>query len=101
MSGDEAVDMVGVAVNSEVCIGAGQCEMLEEDTFYVDEDTVIAGVVGSGTLPRDRALRVVETCPSGAISIVELGNADETDETSLAESSAAHVDAAGEGSEEE
>lgn len=65
-------DLVGVSVNEDVCIGAGQCEMLEEEIFYVDEDTVIAGVIGTGVLPRDRASRVAETCPSGAILIVEL-----------------------------
>ncbi len=66
-------ELVTVAVNAEVCIGAGQCEMLEEETFLVNEDTVIASVVGTGALPRDRAERVVDTCPSGAISIVEEG----------------------------
>ncbi len=77
MSSDDLVEMVGVAVNSDVCIGAGQCEMLEEQTFYVDEDTVIAGVIGTGMLPRDRALRVAETCPSGAISIVDVAEGEE------------------------
>jgi ferredoxin len=67
-------DLVGVAVNEDVCIGAGQCEMLEEEIFYVDEDTVIAGVIGTGVLPRDRAARVAETCPSAAISMVEIAN---------------------------
>lgn len=64
-------DLVAIAVDGEVCIGAGQCEMLEDETFLVDEDTMIAEVVGSGMLPRDRADRIVDTCPSGAISIVE------------------------------
>lgn len=75
MSGAE-LELVGVAVDDEVCIGAGQCEMLEEQTFLVDEDTVIAGVVGTGMLPRERAERVVDTCPSGAISIVDAAGDD-------------------------
>jgi len=68
---NETAELVGVQVNEETCIGAGQCEMLEEETFYVDDDTVIAGVIGTGMLPRDRAMKVVGTCPSRAISIVE------------------------------
>lgn len=68
---DNAIELVGVQVNEDACIGAGQCEMLEEETFYVDDDTVIAGVIGTGMLPRDRAVKVVETCPSRAITLVE------------------------------
>lgn len=67
----DADAMVKVTVNGEVCIGSGQCEMLEEETFLVDEDTVIAGVIGTGLLPPDRAAHVIATCPTGAISIVE------------------------------
>lgn len=70
MSDGSSDDLVTVRVNDEVCIGAGQCEMFEEDTFYVDDDTVIATVIGTGTLPRDRAEKVVQMCPSSAISIV-------------------------------
>lgn len=69
---ETVAEMVRMQVNEETCIGAGQCEMLEEDTFYVDDDTVIAGVIGTGMLPRDRAQKVVDTCPSRAISIVVL-----------------------------
>lgn len=68
---DEQTEMVLVTVDEEKCIGAGQCEMLEEDTFYVDDDTVIAKVIGTGMLERSRANLIVETCPSQAISIVE------------------------------
>lgn len=44
--------------------------MLEEDTFFVDDDTVIAGVIGTGMLPADRAKRVIDTCPTKAISAI-------------------------------
>ncbi len=64
-------DLVRVAVDADVCIGAGQCEMLEEDTFVIDDDTMISTVVGSGLLPRQRAELVVDRCPGRAISIVE------------------------------
>ena len=58
-----------MAVNQEVCIGSGQCEMLAEDTFYVDEDTVIAGVIGTGLLPAELAHKLVDTCPSGPLAL--------------------------------
>lgn len=67
----EPADLVSMLVDEDKCIGAGQCEMLEEDTFYVDDDTVIAKVIGTGQLDRERAKVIVETCPSQAISIVE------------------------------
>lgn len=66
---DHEVELVKMAVNQDVCIGAGQCEMLEEATFFVDDDTVVAGVVGTGMLPLIRAQKVIETCPTQAISI--------------------------------
>jgi ferredoxin len=66
--GDQVVRMV---VDADTCIAAGQCEMLEPGTFLVDDDTLISTVVGSGTLPPDRAARIVDRCPAGAISIQE------------------------------
>ena len=39
-----------LVVDAEKCIGSGMCEMLEEATFLIDEDTNIAGVVGEGTI---------------------------------------------------
>lgn len=74
-------DVVRVAVDPEVCIGGGQCEMLEEDTFLLDEDTMVSAVVGPGLLPRVRAELVVDRCPGKAISIVS-GAGDETEDVS-------------------
>ena len=68
---ENTAELVLMQVNEDTCIGSGQCEMLEEETFYVDDDTVIAGVIGTGMLPADRAKKVVDTCPTKAISIVE------------------------------
>lgn len=62
-------DLVKVIVDAEVCIGGGQCEMLEEDVFVLDDDTMISAVSGSGELPRARAELVVDRCPGRAISI--------------------------------
>jgi len=67
---EENQPTVAVAVNSEVCIGAGQCEMMEEETFLLDDVTSISGVIGTGRLPLYRAEAIVNTCPSGAITIV-------------------------------
>lgn len=63
-------DLVKLAVDPEVCIGGGQCEMLEEETFVLDDDTMISSVTGPGELPRERAELVVDRCPGRAISIV-------------------------------
>ena len=68
---EQTQDLVRLQVNEDTCIGSGQCEMLEEETFFVDDDTVIAGVIGTGMLPADRAKKVIDTCPTKAISIVE------------------------------
>lgn len=69
MSEPAKTELVTMTVNQDVCIGSGQCEMLEEETFLVDDDTVIAGVIGSAMLPLDRAQKVIDTCPTQAISI--------------------------------
>ena len=66
-----SAELVRVAVDSERCIGGGQCEMLEPEIFLLDEDEVISSVIGSGALPRPRADVVVHRCPGAAVSIVE------------------------------
>ena len=70
MSGDDT-ELVALRVDTEACIGGGQCEMLAPEVFEVDDDTGIAAVIGTGRLPRSRALEVVERCPGRAIAIVE------------------------------
>lgn len=64
-------EMVRVAVDQELCIGGGICEMLEPEVFELDNDIVISSVISDGLLPRDRAEVVVDRCPGQAISIVE------------------------------
>ena len=63
--------MVRMAVDQELCIGGGICEMLEPEVFELDDEIVIASVIGDGLLPRNRADVVVDRCPSRAISVVE------------------------------
>lgn len=69
MAGND--DMVAVAVDQELCIGGGICEMLEPEVFELDEDVVISSVIGDGLLPRHRAEVVADRCPGQAISVVE------------------------------
>jgi len=71
MNNDETDDRVRAVVDREVCIGAGQCEMHDEDVFELDDD-VVATVIGDGTLPRDRAIAAADRCPGRAISFVEI-----------------------------
>jgi ferredoxin len=61
--------LVKLAVDADKCIGSGMCEMLEEETFLIDEDTNIAEVTGEGSLTAERAAVVIDRCPASAISI--------------------------------
>lgn len=62
---------VKLTVDREVCIGVGQCELLEPEVFRLDDEDELVEVIGEGTLPPERAAVVVDKCPSGAITIVE------------------------------
>lgn len=64
-------DIVRLTLDNEVCIGVGQCELLEPDVFRLDDDDNISVFVGEPQLPRDRAEAVVDKCPSSAIQIAE------------------------------
>lgn len=66
-------DLVTVSIDAEKCIGSGTCEMFEEATFVIPDDGVVAEIVGAGELPRDRAVSIIDRCPSGAISFVAPG----------------------------
>lgn len=62
-----------VTIDADVCVGIGQCELLEPDVFALDDDLGYSVVIGTGRLPSDRATVVVDKCPSNAIRIVEDG----------------------------
>ena len=64
-------NLVRVAVDQELCIGGGICEMLEPEVFELDDDVVISSIIGDGLLPRARAEVAVDRCPGQAIAIVE------------------------------
>jgi len=65
-------DPVRMAVDGEVCIGGGQCELLAGGVFLVDDDTAVATVIEPGLLERALALEIVDRCPSGAVSFAEV-----------------------------
>lgn len=71
MSEESQVDEgpVTVALNVELCIGVGNCELLQPDHFTIDEDTGIAELTGSGAMSLHDAQQVVDRCPSGALAI--------------------------------
>lgn len=62
-------ELVVVALNAELCIGVGNCELLQPDHFRVDDDTAVAERIGDGVLSRSEAEQVVDRCPSGALTI--------------------------------
>ena len=47
-------DLVRLTLDTEVCIGVGQCELLAPDTFELDDDEGTARIVGDADV--DRAL---------------------------------------------
>ena len=54
--------------------GSSSSELLEPDVFHLGDEDAISRVAGGADLSRSRALELVDRCPSGAISIVELGS---------------------------
>jgi len=74
MSSDVADDRVRMIVDRDTCIGAGQCEMHDDDVFELDDDVLVT-VIGDGTLPRDRAVAAADRCPGRAISFTEIEGA--------------------------
>ncbi|MEC8998900.1 MAG: ferredoxin [Actinomycetota bacterium] len=74
MSEQDGAERVSMAVDEDRCIGIGQCELLEPDVFHLGDEDAISRVAGGADLSRSRALELVDRCPSGAISIVELGS---------------------------
>lgn len=62
-----------VVLNAELCIGVGNCELLQPDHFLIDEDTGIAEMVGDGAMSQAAAEEVVDRCPSGALTIQSAG----------------------------
>ena len=62
-------DPMRLRVDAGLCIGVGQCELLEPEIFRVDDDTGTSTIVSAPILPSQRAEALVDQCPSGAIQI--------------------------------
>ena len=62
-------DKVRGCVDTAVCLGAGQCELLEPRVFFLSEDEGLAQVRDGSCLSRAKANAVIARCPSGAIGI--------------------------------
>ena len=60
---------VRLTIDAERCVGVGQCELLEPGLFRLDDDTGTTILVGTPKLPKGRAHKVVDQCPSGAIQL--------------------------------
>lgn len=62
-------DLVVVALNADLCIGVGNCELLQPQHFRVDDDTAVAELIGDGAMAPADAEAVVDRCPSGALTL--------------------------------
>lgn len=62
-------EMVKLVIDTEVCVGVGQCELLEPEVFRIDDDDGLSHLLGQGRLPRARAEIVIDRCPSGSLSV--------------------------------
>jgi len=62
-------DPMRLRIDAGLCIGVGQCELLEPKIFRVDDDTGTSTIVSAPILPSQRAEALVDQCPSGAIQI--------------------------------
>ncbi len=62
-------DQMRLCVDAGLCIGVGQCELLEPEIFRVDDNTGTSTVISAPILPSQRAEALVDQCPSGAIKI--------------------------------
>ncbi|MFF4534896.1 ferredoxin [Streptomyces aureus] len=63
---------IGVTIDRDVCIGAGQCALAAPGVFTQDDDGFSEVLPDSGEGERDPMLRVAaRACPVGAITVTE------------------------------
>jgi ferredoxin len=63
-----------VAVSKELCTGQGRCYVVSPEVFTPDDEGFVAQRGTEFEVPaglEDQARLAVDTCPEGAISIVE------------------------------
>jgi ferredoxin len=62
--------MPAVRIDTELCIGSGECVRTGPDAFAIDETLGVAVVLdGARRLPADLVARAVAGCPLGAIAV--------------------------------
>lgn len=66
-------ELVMIEIDDKLCVGAGAC-MVHNQTRIQPGSYGTAEVEVGATFPRDHAQEICSDCPSGAISIVELGH---------------------------
>lgn len=59
-----------IIIDTDVCMGSGQCSMYAENTFELGEDD-LARVVDPDGDPADVIDEAAAGCPTGAIKVVE------------------------------
>jgi ferredoxin len=59
---------VAIEIDENRCVGIGVCADTEPDAVILDDEAISRPVEGV-RLPRERAQRLCDLCPSGAISI--------------------------------
>lgn len=61
-----------VEVDTEVCIGSGNCVRIADDVFDQNDEAVVVLLVERPSPEREAAVRMAEaTCPTGAIAIFD------------------------------
>jgi ferredoxin len=64
--------MTRVAVDRELCVGSGSCEVLAPDVFEVDDDGVLEVLVAEPHDDDVPAVRdAVQACPTRALRLVD------------------------------
>ena len=61
-----------VTIDRDLCIGSGNCVRLADDVFDQDDEAVAVVLIEEPGPDRDAVVRMAaETCPTGAIGIVD------------------------------
>ena len=61
-----------ISVDTDKCVGGGQCVMTADDLFDQDDDGIVVLLVDDvPSAEQDNARKAVQLCPSGALSVVE------------------------------
>jgi ferredoxin len=59
--------MARLIVDPDTCIGSGECVAEDPDAIEIDDSGVAHVLIGQ--MDHDRAQRICDTCPVGALSV--------------------------------